>query len=272
MLYNFFMSIYLITEAFYDVVYMAVLFLLLATISNIRFKLYKLITFSVLAGIIIFVLDLLELPNAGIDFIKLLTIATSIYVLFYPLPTKKFIFMLLIVFLFLILTWGFSYLLQLVLFTFVLLTKSSYVTYVVLKSVISLGLGVLICIFFILVYRKRGIENFVFDVNISIWNKVLRAKLFLDSGNMLYDNKTGLPIVILSKTFIEKVFNKGIDCKLCRNVEFSSVDKKVRKLPIVAIGKIYVKKKSEYVEYEIAVGVAEMTFGEFDGLLHSAVC
>ena len=56
-------------------------------------------------------------------------------------------------------------------------------------------------------YKKKLVENFEFCAKIAHGNKKIECKAFLDSGNLLFDEQTNLPINFVSLVIFEKLFD-----------------------------------------------------------------
>ena len=50
--------------------------------------------------------------------------------------------------------------------------------------------------------RRRDIAQFIYGVQITYNGKIIKLKGFLDSGNQLYDERTGLPVVLIGLKFM----------------------------------------------------------------------
>ena len=61
-------------------------------------------------------------------------------------------------------------------------------------------------------YKKKSIENFCFDIKIENFGKQISCKAFLDSGNMLTDPLTKMPVSLINiKAFCELFDEIGIE-------------------------------------------------------------
>lgn len=68
-------------------------------------------------------------------------------------------------------------------------------------------------------YDKKKIQQFVFDVEIADNNKRVKVKGYLDSGNVLCDPETKIPIVVIShRTFLKLYKNYPIQNLLTKNI------------------------------------------------------
>ena len=71
-----------------------------------------------------------------------------------------------------------------------------FVFYLILKSLIK---------FF---YYKRQINHFYYKLSLENQGKNFKITAYLDSGNLIRDDETGLPILIINFETFEKIFNK----------------------------------------------------------------
>lgn len=60
-------------------------------------------------------------------------------------------------------------------------------------------------------YKKQKLSSFYYDVFIHINNKKVKIKAYLDSGNLLQDSLTGLPILIVNFNTFNKIFNGKVN-------------------------------------------------------------
>ncbi len=56
--------------------------------------------------------------------------------------------------------------------------------------------------------KKCGIRKFKVDVTIFHKKKIVQCEAFFDSGNLLFDSLTNLPVNFVDKTIFEKIFGK----------------------------------------------------------------
>lgn len=59
-------------------------------------------------------------------------------------------------------------------------------------------------------YKKQKLEKFNYKLLIKANNKKIKINAYLDSGNLLQDNLTGLPVVIVNFNIILNLFDKEI--------------------------------------------------------------
>ena len=130
---------------------------------------------------------------------------------------------------------------------------------------------VIYCLFK-LVYRKKEISNFIYEVELFVEDKRVKLNMFLDSGNCLYDDmSSGLPILVVSKVSLEEKLNKKIDVSKFRNIRYSTVGEKGLCMPIFSPDRIVLAGGKKERKLRAMIGIADMEFKSFDGLMHSAV-
>jgi len=133
---------------------------------------------------------------------------------------------------------------------------------------------------FLSVKRNRNVSSFVADAHISILGKMLRVRGLIDSGNGLYDERTGLPIILLGiKTIIEiltsaeliKIMNGQGDsiCKGARYIDIETVTGKDKILILPCQKFLLYSGRKVNTMYEVMVGLKAGTLGSgVDALLH----
>lgn len=72
----------------------------------------------------------------------------------------------------------------------------------------------------------KGLETETFRRKCEVYinNKKILADGFIDTGNKLYDNLTGLPVIVASKTFIKKLAEKGALPNTYRKLNIETVN------------------------------------------------
>ena len=59
-------------------------------------------------------------------------------------------------------------------------------------------------------YKKQKLSSFYYVLHLKINNKTKKIKAYLDTGNLLQDNQTGLPIIIISFKTLLMFFGKDL--------------------------------------------------------------
>ncbi len=162
---------------------------------------------------------------------------------------------------------------------------------------IAIPLGVILLIVSIYIYliigvakylsRKKELEPFIKDVKLFINDKILEFKAFMDSGNKLYDTKTGLPVIILSIKSLEKYFSKDIlenlvleqgknvGFKNVHLISYNTISGDIKKMVVFEADKMVINSgQSEYTTNRFVVGVSYKVFNDainYDMLLNLSV-
>lgn len=136
--------------------------------------------------------------------------------------------------------------------------------------------------------RKRVLYPFIRKVTIYVSGKVIDFVGFIDSGNSLKDKKTGLPIVIISLSALEKYFSKheleelvlmqekgNSVFKGVHTTSYSTVASEVKRMVLFEAEKMVIYDgKNEYITNSFMVGVSFAKFKDairYDLLLNPAV-
>lgn len=90
-------------------------------------------------------------------------------------------------------------------------------------------------------YKKQKMEKFYYDVKICANGKILKLKAYLDSGNLLQDPQTNLPVLILNLKSFLRLFNGKINI-----VDYLN-------------GKLPLKLNGKYIEF-CSIGKTEKIF------------
>lgn len=141
-----------------------------------------------------------------------------------------------------------------------------FVFYVILKNLVNEF------------YRKRTVTNFIYDLTLQNENKKIDIRVYLDSGNLLQDDKSGLPILIVNFNTFEKIF---IDKVNIFDYLTQKLDKKIKghyivyrtlsgtdKMFVCKIDKISIKNTFKK-EINVLLGLGKNTFKnkDYEGLL-----
>lgn len=99
--------------------------------------------------------------------------------------------------------------------------------------------------------NKKEIENFLYKVSFSLFGCHIKINGLLDSGNSLYDTKTGKAVIIVSYSALEKFISRYDYKMLCINnkrycgiineLSCATVGDKNVTIPIIDIGKIEIE-------------------------------
>ena len=96
--------------------------------------------------------------------------------------------------------------------------------------------------------KSRDVTDFIYDAEIIVFGSSVKCKAFLDSGNRLYDDGNGLPIVIASVSTLSSVLSDELMTNLI-------------------VGKTKDFKSAHYIDYSTVGGKAKMFVFKPDGLV-----
>jgi len=133
------------------------------------------------------------------------------------------------------------------------------------------------------IYRKKDMLPFISDVELTIGDKTLLLKAFTDSGNRLYDNSVGSPVIILSAFSLERYYSEdqmvalvfGEKNKYFKNIHYlhyGTIEGVSKKMVVFEADKLVIKSGDrEKVTENVCVGVTFKKFNDaisYDVLLH----
>ena len=136
--------------------------------------------------------------------------------------------------------------------------------------------------------RKRDISPYVKSISLKIADKVINLNGFVDTGNNLVDQKSGLPVVILSLACLEKYFSsdqienlmlgskdKSLPFKDIHTTSYGTISGKDRKMVVFEADELCIKQeKGEYKTNNFLVGVTYRKFNDaikYDMLLNPSI-
>ncbi len=198
-------------------------------VSNAKTNKLRLISSSVLGTVIAVIIPLLKLGNLYLLMIKILLAFLMCYIAGSYLTIKKYIITLGCFLGFTFLSGG------LIIAIFYLADIDFYKDYNFnYDSVFPIGLTILI-MYFLYVFLKRlilklfkikSINPFIRKCIVVVKGKRLSVMGFIDSGNRLYDAKTGLPIIVGSNNLFLKINGLNIALKDAGDVLIKTVNGK----------------------------------------------
>ena len=129
-------------------------------------------------------------------------------------------------------------------------------------------------------YKKQKIDCFHYQIEINCNNKSVKLKAYLDTGNLIQDNSTGLPIVIVNFYTLSKFFCKEISvmdfltCRLHHKIKgkYISVNSVNSNNKMFVFEPTFVKLKEKngqvkYLKVLIGVSLANFKTNSFEALL-----
>ena len=247
------------------------LFCLVGATINKKQSRLLMVVLSFFGGVVFATLKLFMLPKIGLVLIALVLFGCSSVVLFYPQKVSSFVILQVVTVSYILVGSAISYLIQLIFFNLFEFGFATYLIYNLLQNIVLVLMGGAVFYLFKINYRRKVIFDFVFDCLIELAGRRVRLKMLLDSGNMLYDTKTGLPIIVVNKTIFENKLGYMIVEEECRKIEYTTISGEYKKLSILKPDKIYILKNGKYSVFPAMIGVIEKDFKIYDGLLHASV-
>ncbi len=126
------------------------------------------------------------------------------------------------------------------------------------KKLSALSITIIIAFFYIILkniirqfYIKRKVDKFYYSIDLLKDGEQCKIKAYLDSGNLLQDEKTGLPILIVNYATLEKLYRNKI----------TVVDYLQQKLDK--------KLGGRYIDYETVGGKSKMFVCKIDQVIMS---
>ena len=262
--------------------------LLWSTVRILSMKPNKFMVFvsSLFGTIVACLLPLTPFDGIILGLIKIVVAVLMVLISHRSNDIKHFVYALIIFISLTFLTGGACYAIIILLGgTFENITLGTYDTIVPVSIVIAMGFvyATLILKLTKYIYRKRDMYPFMGEAEIEIGGNVYKFKTFLDSGNGLYDKKTGAPVIILSAFALEKFVSNDDMAKLIFGeanktfhdvhfLEYSTVEGKTKKMVVFSPKRIVIHSNDQTKEYEnVCVGVTFKKFKDainFDCLLH----
>lgn len=162
---------------------------------------------------------------------------------------------------------------------------------------ICVPLGIILLIVSVYVYiiigtakyltRKKQMEPYIKNIKLFIGEKTINFKGFLDSGNKLYDKKTGLPVVVVSIKSLEKHFSKetlenlilnggkGENFKNVHLISYNTISGEAKKMVVFSIDKMVINPgENEYITNRFMLGITYKIFNDavsYDLLLNNSI-
>ena len=117
-------------------------------------------------------------------------------------------------------------------------------------------------------------QNFLRKCEVIIKGKKIKVNGYIDSGNKLYDELTGLPIIVASQKFIKNMYLKGVLPERFRTLNVSTVNGESA-IKIFQVDKLLIYNGVKVNIYNnVLLGEAHTHFGDalgYELLLHSTL-
>lgn len=203
-------------------------YLLLKTstfLARVKTNFLRLFLSALLGTVVAIIIPLITLKTSVLYAVKLSLAFLMPLISAKVLNAKKYLFLILIFILFTFLSGGF--ILAILNLAVIDYTEGAILNY---DSVIPIGLSVLIIYALsktviklsFIILKERDLKPFLRKCILVIGNQKYKVLGFIDSGNGLYDKKTGLPVIVASNSFFSKIPKESIK-KSISNLEFDTV-------------------------------------------------
>lgn len=129
--------------------------------------------------------------------------------------------------------------------------------------------------------RKKTIKHFIRKLSFFAFSKHIEFNGLIDSGNSLYDSKTGLPVVLVSvfalKNYLPHNIYKNItngiynDVKIDHYLKVYDAVGAVSKIPIISVSEVLIFNEGECNNFKCAIAMVNQVFekgDEYSCLLH----
>ena len=121
------------------------------------------------------------------------------------------------------------------------------------------------------IYKKKQIFPFIRKCEIVAGEKSFPLVGFIDSGNRLYDNKRGCPIVVISKSNLERMNILPYLTTLVGSLKFNTVSGG-GEMPLYKIGGIVFKEGKDVTYKSATLGISNNEYSsEYDIILHPSL-
>lgn len=116
--------------------------------------------------------------------------------------------------------------------------------------------------------KRKTIQNFLYDIEFVHDGKPYKVTAYLDSGNLLTDTKTKLPIIIISKNSLNLVL------KNARKIEYSTISCEKKQMEIFSPEGIRVFCHGDKREIDVTgamIGLTNKSFKDYDALVPATI-
>ncbi len=232
-------------------------------VSNCKTNKFRLILASIVGTLVAVIMPLLNLDNLYLIIIKLILAILMCYLAGKYTSIKKF-FLTLLAFL------GFTFLSGGVIIAIFYFADIDYTNNFSFNydAVFPIGFTILIMYGLYFALKKlivklskiKSINAFIRKCILVVKGKRLTVLGFIDSGNRLFDTKTGLPIIVGSKNLFLKIENLNISLKEAGNIQIKTVGGN-GKIKIYFIDKLLIYNEQKVNIYNnVLIGRADSDF------------
>jgi len=101
--------------------------------------------------------------------------------------------------------------------------------------------------------------NYIFEIEINMFNKEVKIKSFLDTGNELKEPITNLPVVVLEKDIID---DKDISEKETYFIPYTTADGTSGTMKAFKPDKFAINKNGNFIEKEVMIAITDISFSK----------
>ena len=136
------------------------------------------------------------------------------------------------------------------------------------------GIMILILILDRLYYflkERISTTDYIFEIEINMFNKCIKINSFLDTGNELKEPITNLPVVLLEKDLIDDAL---IDADKCYLIPYNTADGTKGTMKAFKPERFAINKDGNFMEKEVIIAIADVKFSkenEYKALLNKAL-
>ncbi len=126
------------------------------------------------------------------------------------------------------------------------------------------------------IFRHRINDSLIYNVKVGINGKTLELKGFMDTGNRLLDNKSGLPVVIVKASAVINAFSPATFARLIEKgrsencITYTTVTGGVNRIMLIYPEFFALEGNKDSID--VALGVSFSGFyGDYDVILHPSL-
>ena len=119
--------------------------------------------------------------------------------------------------------------------------------------------------------ERISTTNYIFEIEINMFNKCIKVNSFLDTGNELKEPITNLPVILLEKGLIDDI---DIDEDKCYLIPYTTADGTKGTMKAFKPEKFAINKDGNFIEKEVIIAITDTRFSkenEYKALLNKAL-
>ena len=120
----------------------------------------------------------------------------------------------------------------------------------------------------IYIYRQKHVINFTYEIALTLGDKTVNARGFMDTGNGLYDGNS--PIVVCDKRFAKKLINENFYKIKSKKIMLSTVNGASENFAFILDNLVIYIKDEQYTFNKVTMAVTKRVGDGYDVILHPA--